>query len=201
MNWEGSFRSALRDSEIAPRPLQEKLPLWIGVGGSPESAEKAGTLGTGMAVAILNGSPEPFQELVAAYRRAGVQAGHALADLKVGITSHGYIAETSQQALDEYYPYYYSYRNTISPRAGQRYNVSRSDFASNVSADNTMAVGSPQQIIEKILYQHELFGHNRFMTQLDIGGLPYAKVAKAIELLATDVAPVVGREIAKKSSR
>ncbi len=79
--------------------------------------------------------------------------------------------------------------------------MSRDDFGQYVSADNTMAVGSPQQIIEKILYQHELFGHSRFMTQLDIGGLPYAKVAKAIELLATEVAPVVRREIAKKRSR
>lgn len=201
MNWEGSFRSSLKDSEIAPRPLQKNLPLWIGVGGSPESAEKAGKLGTGMAIAILSGSPEPFQELVATYRRAGAEAGHAPEDLKIAITSHGYIAETSGQALDEYYPYYYSYRNTISPKPGQSYSVSRNDFGQYVSADNTMAVGSPQQIIEKILYQHELFGHNRFMTQLDIGGLPYAKVAKAIELLATEVAPVVRREIAKKTSR
>jgi probable LLM family oxidoreductase len=200
MNWEGSFRSSLKDSEIAPRPLQQSLPVWIGVGGSPESAEKAGALGTGMAIAILSGSPEPFQELAATYRRAGIQAGHAPESLKIAITSHGYIAETSQQALDEYYPYYYSYRNSISPKPGQEYSVSRDDFGQYVSADNTMAVGSPQQIIEKILYQHELFGHSRFMTQLDIGGLPYAKVAKAIELLATEVAPVVRREIAKKSS-
>ena len=201
MNWEGSFRSSLKDSEIAPRPLQQSLPLWIGVGGSPESAEKAGTLGTGLAIAILSGSPEPFQELAAAYRRAGIKAGHAPQDLKIAITSHGFIAETSQQALDEYYPYYYSYRNSISPKPGQEYRVSRSDFEQNVSADNTMAVGSPQQIIEKILYQHELFGHSRFMTQLDIGGIPFSKVAKAIELLATEVAPVVRREIAKKISR
>lgn len=200
MNWEGSFRSSLKDSEIAPRPLQQSLPLWIGVGGSPESAIKAGTLGTGLAIAILSGSPEPFQELAAAYRNAGIQAGHAAQDLKIAITSHGYIAETSQQALDEYYPYYYNYRNSISPKPGQEYRVSRSDFGQYVTADNTMAVGSPQQIIEKILYQYELFGHSRFMTQLDIGGLPFSKVAKAIELLATEVAPVVRREIAKKTT-
>ncbi|WP_025704444.1 LLM class flavin-dependent oxidoreductase, partial [Paenibacillus graminis] len=149
---------------------------------------------------ILSGSPEPFQNLADTYRRRGAEAGHAAADLKIAITSHGYIAKTSQQALDEYYPYYYSYRNAISPQPGQEYRVPRSDFGRFVSPVNTLAVGSPQQIIEKILYQHELFGHNRFMTQLDIGGLPYAKVAAAIELLATEVAPVVRREIAKKNS-
>ncbi|WP_039837825.1 LLM class flavin-dependent oxidoreductase, partial [Paenibacillus sonchi] len=154
----------------------------------------------GMAIAILSGSPEPFQNLADTYRRSGAEAGHAAADLKIAITSHGYIAKTSQQALDEYYPYYYSYRNAISPHPGQEYRVSRRDFGRFVSPVNTLAVGSPQQIIEKILYQHELFGHNRFMTQLDIGGLPYAKVAAAIELLATEVAPVVRREIAKKNS-
>lgn len=200
VSWNGSFRSPLKNAEIAPRPLQPKLPLWVGIGGSPESAQQAGRLGIGMAIAILSGSPEPFQNLAATYRRSGTEAGHAAEDLKIAITSHGYIAKTSQQAVDEYYPYYYSYRNAISPQPGQEYRVSRSDFGRFVSPVNTLAVGSPQQIIEKILYQHELFGHNRFMTQLDIGGLPYSKVATAIELLATEVAPVVRREIAKKNS-
>ncbi|KUP21978.1 LLM class flavin-dependent oxidoreductase [Paenibacillus sp. DMB5] len=200
VSWNGSFRSPLKNAEIAPRPLQPKLPLWVGIGGSPESAEQAGRLGIGMAIAILSGSPEPFQNLAATYRRSGAAAGHAAEDLKIAITSHGYIAKTSQQAVEEYYPYYYSYRNAISPQPGQEYRVSRSDFGRFVSPVNTLAVGSPQQIIEKILYQHELFGHNRFMTQLDIGGLPYSKVATAIELLATEVAPVVRREIAKKNS-
>lgn len=200
MNWDGTFRSPLKNAEIAPRPLQQKLPLWVGIGGSPESAVRAGTLGVGMAIAILSGSPEPFQNLAETYRRSGAAAGHTPEALKIAITSHGYIAKTSQQALDEYYPYYYSYRNAISPRPGQDYSVSRSEFGRYVSPDNTLAVGSPQQIIEKILYQHELFGHHRFMTQLDIGGLPFSKVASAIELLATEVAPVVRREIAKKNT-
>lgn len=200
INWQGTFRSPLKNAEIAPRPLQQKLPLWIGSGGSPESAVNAGTLGVGMAIAILSGNPEPFRHLGDLYRSSGAKAGHAAEALKIAITSHGYIAKTSEQALDEYYPYYYSYRNAISPRPGQEYTVSRSDFGVSVAADNTLAVGSPQQIIEKILYQHELFGHNRFMTQLDIGGLPYSKVATAIELLATEVAPVVRREIARKTA-
>ncbi|AIQ43775.1 LLM class flavin-dependent oxidoreductase [Paenibacillus sp. FSL R7-0297] len=200
MNWEGKFRSPLHNAEIAPRPLQQKLPLWVGIGGSAESAQKAGELGVGMAIAILSGSPEPFQNLAHTYRRSGAAAGHRPEDLKIAITSHGYIAKTSRQALDEYYPYYYSYRNAISPKPGQEYRVSREEFGRFTSPDNTLAVGSPQQIIEKILYQHELFGHHRFMTQLDIGGLPYAKVAEAIELLATEVAPVVRRELAKKRS-
>lgn len=200
MTWEGRFRAPLHNVEIAPRPLQPKLPLWVGVGGSPDSAERAGALGVGMAMAILSGSPEPFRELADAYRARGIAAGHAPDKLKVGVTSHGYIAKTAAQALDDYYPYYYSYKNAISPHRSPSYTVSRGEFESSVAPDNTLAVGSPQQIIEKILYQHELFGHQRFMAQLDIGGLPYAKVASAIELLATEVAPVVRREIARKNA-
>ncbi len=198
MNWEGRFRSPLKNAEIAPRPLQQKLPLWVGVGGSPDSAERAGSLGVGMAIAILSGSPEPFRNLAETYRKSGAAAGHAPQDLNIAITSHGYIAKTSQQALDEYYPYYYAYRNAISPSRDQVYRVGADDFARFVAPDNTLAVGSPQQIVEKILYQHELFGHNRFMAQLDIGGLPFGKVAAAIELLATEVAPAVRKELAKK---
>lgn len=200
MNWEGTFRSPLNNAEIAPRPVQHELPLWVGVGGSPASAEKAGILGTGMAIAILNGDPLPFQPLAESYRRAAIQAGHAPESLKIAITSHGYIASSAKQALDEFYPYYLSYRNSISPSRNQKYEVSRREFEQFVAPDNTLAVGSPQQVIEKILYQHELFGHSRFMAQLDIGGLPFSKVAKAIELLAVEVAPAVRRAIARKQS-
>ncbi|WP_410512394.1 LLM class flavin-dependent oxidoreductase [Paenibacillus sp. BR2-3] len=200
MNWKGHYRSPLIDAEIAPRPLQPGLPLWVGVGGTPETAERAGSLGIGMAIAILGGKPERFQPLADSYWRSGAAVGQPQGEMKIAITSHGYIARTSAQALDDLYPYYLNYFNSIMSQSGNPYKLSRSDFELFTAPDNALAVGSPEQIIEKILYQHELFGHTRFMAQMDIGGLPYSKVAAAIELLATEVAPVVRKEIARRNS-
>ncbi len=197
VNWQGNFRSSLQNAMIAPRPAQEKLPLWIGVGGTPESAARAGRLGTGMALAILGGDPQRFKPLVDLYRQAGLEAGHANDALKVAVTGHTFIAKTSQQAKDEFFPYYASYLEYVNKQRGMDTKISRSDFEQMASPETGLFVGSPQQIIEKILQQHELFGHQRFMAQMDIGGIPYSRVAEAIEMLAIEVAPVVRRETAK----
>ena len=197
VNWQGSFRSPLTNSMIAPRPAQEKLPIWVGVGGTPESAIRAGKLGTGLALVILGGDPIRFKPLVDLYRQAGVEAGHSLEDLKVAVTGHTYIAKTSQQAKDEFYPYYANYWGYVNKQRGMGTRISRSDFDHMASPETGLFVGSPQQIIEKILHQHELFGHQRFIAQMDIGGLPFSKVAASIEMLATQVAPVVRRETAR----
>ncbi|MDT3427635.1 putative LLM family oxidoreductase [Paenibacillus forsythiae] len=200
VSWQGAFRPPLKNAEISPRPLQPRLPLWIGVGGTPASAEAAGRLGSGMAIAILSGSPERFRHLADVYRQAGDEAGHAQKLLRIGVTSHGYVARTSRQALDDFYPYYLNYLNGFMARPGSEFRFTREDFEAYTRPGEALAVGSPQQIIEKILYQHELFGHTRFMAQMDVGGMPFSKVASAIELLATEVAPVVRREIALKKN-
>ena len=198
VNWQGSFRSSLQNAMIAPRPAQAKLPIWIGVGGTPESAIRAGKLGTGRALAILGGrSDHSFKPLVDLYRQAGSEAGHTNEALKVAVTGHTFIAKTSQQAKDEFYPYYANYWGYVNKQRGMDTKISRSDFEYMASPETGLFVGSPQQIIEKILHQHELFGHQRFMAQMDIGGIPYSRVAEAIEMLATEVAPVVRRETAK----
>ncbi|WP_397469519.1 LLM class flavin-dependent oxidoreductase [Psychrobacillus sp.] len=197
VNWQGSFRSSLNNAMIAPRPVQEKLPIWVGVGGTPESAIRAGRLGTGLALAILGGDPIRFKPLVDLYRQAGAEAGHAEDVLKIAVTGHTFIAKTSQQAKDEFYPYYGNYWGYINKQRGMGTMMSRSDFEYMASPETGLFVGSPQQIIEKILHQHELFGHQRFIAQMDIGGLPFSKVAEGIEMLATEVAPVVRRETAK----
>lgn len=201
MNWTGHFRSSLSNAEIAPRPLQPALPLWVGVGGTAQTAERAGSLGLGLAIAILGGDPGRFQVLADSYRQAGAVSGFQPEDLKIAITSHGFIARTSTEALDDLYPYYLNYFNSIMTQSGKSHKLSRRDFEHFTAPDNALAVGNPQQIIEKILYQHEMFGHTRFMAQMDIGGLPYAKVASAIELLAAEVAPVVRKEIARRNSK
>ncbi|MCQ6278524.1 LLM class flavin-dependent oxidoreductase [Bacillus sp. EB600] len=196
ITWKGHFRPELYDADISPRPIQQRIPIWIGVGGSPESAERAGRLGAGLMVAVLGGDPLQYKPLVDAYRYAGEEAGHDSKKCKVAIGAHGYLSKTSQQAKEEFYPYYTNYFRSFMKNGGLS-KISQSDFEQMASPDTSLFVGSPQEIIEKILRQHELFGHQRFLAQIDIGGLPFYKVAKNIELLATEVAPVVRRETKK----
>jgi probable LLM family oxidoreductase len=196
VTWSGNFRSPLRNAEISPRPIQEQIPIWIGVGGTPESAVRAGKFGVGMALAILGGDPLRFKHLVDLYRKAGMEAGHSPDILKVGVTGHAFIAETTQQAKDEFFPYYSNYWSYVNRQRGMGSRMSRADFEHMASPNTALFVGSPQQIVEKVLHQYELFGHKRFLAQVDIGGLPFNKVAKNIELLATEVAPVI-----KKATR
>lgn len=197
ITWDGQYRSSLRYAEVAPRPLQKQLPIWIGVGRSPDSAARAGKLGVGMVLAILGGDPIQFKPLVDLYRKTGTEAGHALENLKVGITGHSFIAKTTQQAKDEFYPYYSNYWSYLNRQQGFDISMTRADYEQIAASETALFVGSPQQIVEKILRQHELFGHQRFMAQMDIGGLPFNKVAENIKLLATEVAPIVRKETSK----
>lgn len=197
ISWNGYFRSSLSNAEIAPRPLQKQLPIWVGVGGSPESATRAGKLGVGMAIAILSGDPARFKPLVDLYRKVGTEVGHLQESLKVGITGHGYFAKTTEQAKDEFYPYYSNYWLYVNRQLERGGRMSRADFEEMTAPDTALFVGSPQQIVEKILRQYELFGHQRFMAQIDIGGLPFKKIAEGIELLATEIAPIVRKETSK----
>ncbi|WP_235561053.1 LLM class flavin-dependent oxidoreductase [Bacillus sp. FJAT-28004] len=197
ITWNGKYRTPLQNAEIAPRPDQTHLPVWVGVGGTPQSAELAGSLGLGMTLAILGGDPARFKSLVEVYRAAGIRAGHKKEALKVAITSHGYIADSTTQAKDEYYPYYANYVSQFMGGKQRGEKMAREQFEQLASPINALAVGSPEMLVEKILAQHELFGHHRFMAQFDIGGIPFSKVAASIELLATKVAPVVRRELSK----
>ncbi len=197
VSWKGHFRSALKKAEIAPRPMQQNIPLWVGVGGTPESAARAGKLGTGLVLAILGGDPIRFKPLVEIYRQSASQAGHAPEELKVGVTGHAFIAETTQEAKDQFYPYHSNYWEYLNRQHGMSTQMSRADFDMLSAPETALFVGSSQQIIEKILRQHELFGHQRFIAQMDIGGMPFKKVAENIEKLATEVAPVVRRETSK----
>ncbi|HSU80084.1 MAG TPA: LLM class flavin-dependent oxidoreductase [Candidatus Angelobacter sp.] len=192
VTWEGVFRSSLNEAEISPRPYQKKLPVWVGVGSSRASAARAGRYGVNLAVAMLGGYPSDFKPLIDTYREAAKQTGHDLDALKVGVTGHAYIAKTSEQAREEYYPYHLNYWETVNAQqGGPRYVVSRKEFDQLTEPETSLFVGSSEQVVEKILRQHEMFGHQRFMAQLDIGGLPFKKVAECIERLATEVAPAV----------
>lgn len=192
VTWSGQFRAPLRQAEIAPRPVQKEIPIWVGVGGTPESAIRAGRFGTGMAIAMLGGDPKRFKPLVDAYREAGLAAGHRLEDLRVGVTGHSYIATTTEQAMEQFYPYYANYWAYVNQQRGMLGSrIPRSQFELMAAPDTALFVGSPELIAEKILQQHELFGHTRFVAQLDIGGMPFEKVAAGIELLGAKVVPMV----------
>ncbi|AGK52760.1 LLM class flavin-dependent oxidoreductase [Bacillus sp. 1NLA3E] len=197
VTWNGRYRSSLKDAEIAPRPVQPKIPIWVGVGGSLESAERAGRLGTGLAIVLLGGDPSLYKPLVDQYRVTAAQTGHALENLKVGVTGHAYISKTNQQAIEEYYPYHSNYWFHLNRGHVKNTTFSRADFELLSRKETALFVGSSQQIIEKIMCQYELFGHQRFMAQMDIGGMPFKKVAENIERLATEVAPVIRKETRK----
>ncbi|MCJ8008155.1 LLM class flavin-dependent oxidoreductase [Lederbergia wuyishanensis] len=194
ISWSGRFRSQLKNAEIAPRPLQKKLPIWLGVGRTPKSADRAGRLGVGMAMVILDGESIWYKPLVDLYRKAATESGHQ-EQLNVSITGQGYLADTTQQAMEEFYPFYFNYWAYLNRQRGMTFKMKLEDLEKMTSPETALFVGSPQQIVEKILYQYELFGHRRFMVQMDIGGIPFENVARAIELLATEVAPVVRKKI------
>lgn len=197
ITWQGRFRPALHEAQIAPRPLQAPLPIWIAVGGTPQSAIRAGTMGLPMNLGIIGGASARFVPLVDLYRRAGERAGHDPAALKVAVTSYIHVARTSQEALETFYPYRTNYFKSLGGDRVKHMSFSRSEYEWEAEKENALFVGSPQQIIDKLLYQYELFGHQRFIGQVDIGGMPFDKVAQVIELLGTEVAPVVRREMAK----
>ena len=190
VSWSGTQRPPLRNLGVYPRPLQDQLPVWIAIGGTPQSIIRAGTLGLPMALAIIGGSPERFAPLVQLYRDSAKRAGHDPATLPVGINSHAYIADDSRQAMDEFFP---SYAETMT-RIGRERGwppATREQAEVGRGPRGALFVGSPQQVIDKILYQYELFHHDRFLAQLGVGTLPHDKVMHAIELLGTVVAPAV----------
>ena len=194
--WQGRHRPSL-DGRVGvyPRPVQDPLPIWVAVGGAPESAFRAGTLGLPMALAIIGGMPERFAPFVELFRDAASEAGHDPAPL-LSINSHGYIAETSQRAIDESFPYAANMMNRIGRERGWQ-PMTREQYEAAATPRGANFVGSPQQVIEKILFQHELFRHDRFLVQFSVGSLPHDKLMRSIELLGSEVAPAVRAELAR----
>ncbi len=194
VTWSGKHRPALNNLGVYPRPIQNPLPIWVAVGGTPMSAVRAGRLGLPMALGIIGGLPERFAPLVELHRQAAREAGHSIPALS--INSHGFIADTSQEAADAAYPAFALMMNRIGAERGWP-PMTRSQFDASLRLRGANFVGSPQQIIDKILFQHEIFGHQRFLLQFSVGTLPHQKILRSIELFGTKVAPVIRRELAK----
>ena len=199
VTWSGKHRAALDNLGVYPRPLQEKLPIWIAVGGTPQSVIRAATLGLPMALAIIGGMPERFAPFLQLYREAATQAGHDLSQLPLSINSHGFIGDTSQQAVDDYYPSAVVVMNKIGRERGWP-PTTRQQMEESRKLRGSDFVGSPDEIIEKTLFQHEIFGHQRLLLQLGVGTIDHAKMMHAIELYGTKVAPVVREEIARRTT-
>ena len=198
VTWAGAHRSALQGEGVYPRPLQDPLPIWVAVGGAPESAFRAGTLGLPMALAIIGGMPERFAPFVELHRDAAEQAGHDPLP-HVSINSHGYIADTSQRALDESFPYAASMMNKIGRERGWG-PMTRLDYDGAATLRGANFVGSPAEVIEKILFQYGIFRHDRFLVQFTVGSMPHDRIMRSIELLGTEVAPKVREEVARAAT-
>ena len=193
ITWSGKMRAPLAGQGVYPRPVQDKLPLWIAVGGTPQSAVRAGRLGLPMALAIIGGMPERFATFVSLYRQAGRQAGHDASILKLGINSHGFIAEDSQRAADDYFQPMSEVMNRIGRERGWP-PLTRADDDKSRALRQHLFVGSPREIVDKILFQHEIFTHDRFLLQ-STGVIPHDRMMKSIELFGTKVAPEVRKAL------
>lgn len=193
LSWTGHHRPPLNGSGVYPRALQDPLPIWLAVGGTPQSVIRAGTLG--LALAIIGGEPERFAPLIDLYRQAGAKAGHAPTTLKVGINSHGFIADTSEAAVAAALPSYIEVMGWIGRERGWP-PPTPAQFAHERSARGALLVGDPQEVIDKILFEHEIFRMDRFLLQLSVGPVPYPAMMRAIKLYGMVVAPAVRKAVA-----
>ena len=200
VTWAGTHRAGIHNRGVYPRPAQEKLPVWIGVGGNPASVERAGRLGLPLIIAIIGGAPARFVPLVEYYRESARAAGHDPSLLPVAINSHTHVAETSRQAADEFFAPYAALMNQIGSERGWS-PMTRNQYEALRSPTGALHVGSVDEVIEKLLYEYELFGHDRYIAQMSVGPQPHEETLKAIELLGTKVAPVVREEIAKRRAK
>jgi probable LLM family oxidoreductase len=194
VTWKGKHRPSLNNLGVYPRPYQHELPIWVAIGGTPESVVRAASYGLNMALAIIGGLPERFAPLTQLYRDILTKSGHDPKKRKLGINSHAYVAETSQQAADEFYPTYADVMTRLGRERGWQ-PMNRQSFEAMRSPKGSLIVGSVQQVVDKILYEHSLFKHDRFLAQMAVGALPHDKMLKSIELFGTKVAPEIRKAL------
>ena len=193
INWEGQFRKPLKNARVLPRPLNGSLPIWRAVGGPPESAIKAGFAGVPMTLTTLGGPVSSFEFSIRAYREALSRSGYEPKEMPVATTGWFYAAETTEQAFREAYPFVNQHLLLAN---GQGY--PKQQFAQGKDKRNALVIGSPQEIIEKILYQHEVFGQQRYIAQFDFGGMPFDNMQKNIEFIGNEILPAIKKYTKKK---
>jgi probable LLM family oxidoreductase len=199
VTWSGRHRAPIDNRGVYPRPYQDRIPIWIAVGGTPQSVVRAAQLGLPLALAIIGGEPARFAPFLDLYRQAAGQAGHDPAKLATSINVHGFIAETTEQAADDFYAPQAEVMNRIGRERGWG-PTSRQHFDLSRGPNGALFVGDPETVAEKIVAHHKIFGNDRFLLQMAIGPMPHDKIMKAIELYGTKVAPIVRKETAKKEA-
>jgi probable LLM family oxidoreductase len=198
LHWSGEYRPTLTGQGIYPRPLQRPLPIWVGVGGTPESFIRAGVLGLPLMVAIIGGETHRFRPLIDLYKEAGRQAGHSPDQLKVGIHSLGYVAETTQEAADDFFPGYARAFTDIGKERGWPA-VTRASFDAQRRPQGALIIGDPDEVVKKILrHSKALGGISRMTFQMNAASLRHEKMMRAIELLGRRVAPALREELGRK---
>ncbi|WP_404328749.1 LLM class flavin-dependent oxidoreductase [Mesobacillus maritimus] len=196
VTWKGGHRPGIQNLGVYPRPVQNPLPVWIGSGGNSQSVVRAGLLGLPLVLAIIGGRPIHFEPLVRLYKRAAAKAGHDVSKLTVASHSHGFVAETTEDAADKFFPSTQQAMNKLGRERGWGpYDRSSFDFAR--SFEGALYVGDPKTVADKIIYLRKNVGITRFMLHVPVGTMPHDEVMRAIELLGKDVAPMVREEIAK----
>jgi probable LLM family oxidoreductase len=199
VTWSGKHRPPLANLGVYPRPVQDPLPVWIAVGGTPESVVRAAQLGLPLALAIIGGAPQRFTRLISLFRHAARDAGHDAETLPVSINSHGFIADTSQEATAVALPPYLDVMGRIGRERGWP-PPSVAQFEAERSPRGALLVGSPQEVIDKILMEHELFGNDRFLMQMSVGTIAHDRMMRSIELFGTVVAPAVRKEVSARKA-
>jgi len=199
ISWKGQFTQTIQGRGVYPRPFQEKLPLWVAVGGTPESVVRAGQLGLPLALAIIGGQPARFAPYARLYRDVYGEVGHDMQALQFSINAHCFIADDPKAARDIFFEPYAASMNRIGRERGWP-PMSRAQFDASTEKEGALLVGSPDEVIEKIIYHHGIFGHTRFLAQMSIGTVPHRSVLRSIELMATIVAPEVRRRLPSATS-
>jgi probable LLM family oxidoreductase len=195
ITWSGKYRPNLNGQGVYPRPLQNPLPVWIGVGGTPESFVRAGILGLPLMVAIIGGKTHQFRPLIDLYREAGKQAGHSPDKLKVGIHSLGYVADKTQDAIDDFFPGYAHTMTEIGKERGWP-KMTRESFDIQNSSNGALVIGDPHEVVEKIIrHSKALGGISRFTFMMNPGSLPHEKLIQATKLISTQVAPALREQL------
>ena len=198
VTWSGRHRPPLAQAEVYPRPVQDPLPVWVAVGGTPQSVVRAATLGLPLTVAIIGGQPARFKPLVELYDRAWRQSGHDPADRRLAINTHAFVGPTRAAADSAFAHPYLQMMNRIGRERGWP-PAGRAQYEALAAPDGALAVGSPEAVAEKILMEHELFGNQRYIGQFSVGDVAHADVLRSIELFGTQVAPLVRAELERRS--
>ena len=199
VTWTGKHRAPLQNAGVWPRPVQERLPVWVAVGGTPQSVVRAGALGLPLTLAIIGGQPERFVPLVDLYRQAFEAAGHHPSDARVAINTHAFVAESVREADAAFASSYLAMMNRIGRERGWPPS-GKPEYEALRSPRGALAVGSPEEVAEKILFEHELFGNDRYVGQMSVGAVAHRDVLKSIELFGTQVAPIVRDELERREA-